>query len=177
MFVKIPVLFRAVKYLKDLTEPRKQIELPAPEPIPEPEVIEEPVIVAKKPDINDIFHSLNQGLWISTCYDNIIVYSAEITRLENDLRTGQRIPLVHIQPNMMHASEWFVYDGMKRKPNYLLENFVNRLERLEKEINDAKLKQAMEPTFIRSRSIAQCEYIFNNAKDILKELEGVRTPE
>ena len=175
MFVKIPVLFRVVKYIKDLTEPRKQIELPAPEPIPEPEpeVIEE----LKKSDINDIFHSLNQGLWIPTCYDNIIVYSAEVTRLENDLRTGQRIPLVHIQPNMMQASEWFVYEGMKRKPSYLLVNFVNRLERLEKEINDAKLKQAMEPNFIRSRSIAQCEYILNNAKDILKELEGVRTPE
>lgn len=176
MFVKIPLVFRAVKYLKDITKPRETVTPPEPVVIETP-VVEEPVVEVKKVDINDIFHSLNQSLWISTCYDNIILYGAEINRLESDLRTGQKIPLFHIQPNMLQASEWFVYEGMKRKPSYLLENFVNRLERLEKEVNNAKLKQAMEPSFVRGRSIAQCEYIITNAKDILKELEGVRSPE
>jgi hypothetical protein len=64
---------------------------------------------------------------------------------------------------------------------YALGKGEDFLRRLMKELDEAALIEDIEleanQNFTRSRSIAHCEYILSNANEILKELDGVRTPE
>lgn len=174
MFVKLPLAAKMVHYLKSLVTPRPDIVYNVPEPIPEP--VEE----APKPfDIslmNYVFHSVNQSLWISSCHENVIVYLQSLAALEKDLKENNKIPLIHIAPNMLPASDWFVHEGVVKQPKVLYKAFVDRVESLQKEVDNAKLILETKPNFTRSRSVAQCDYILSNANEIIKELEGVRTP-
>jgi FtsZ-binding cell division protein ZapB len=167
MFVKIPLAFRILNYLKELVKPRQEIiSLP-------PVTVE----VKKEKNINDIFHSTNQHIWVPSCYENIMVYCNELAILQRELNSKNKIPLVYIQPNMYQASEWFVNQGALKPPKSSYDLFVYRINLLQAEVERAKDELEANQNFTRSRSIAHCEYILSNANEILKELDGVRTPE
>lgn len=174
MFVKLPLATRMVHYLKSLVAPRPDIVYTAPEPISEP--VEEQPKPVDYGFVNYVFHSVNQALWLSSCYENIVIYIQTLAKLEKDLKEDNKIPLTHIHPNMYQASEWFIHEGVVKQPKVLYKAFVSRIESLQKEVDNAKLKLETSPNFIRSRSVAQCDYILSNAIGIIKELEGVRTP-
>lgn len=175
MFVRISPVSKFIKYVKDQLKPRETLRhIPVV-------VIEDKIEVEEKEEslvdvIDHVCHSLNESVWVYSCYPDIVSYSSELTSLYNRLQKLEKIPLLSIVPNNVQASEWFIAEGVQKLPSALLVIFMNRIDLLENLIKVKKEELTITPNFTHSRSIAACEFTLSNAKNILKELQSVRRP-